>query len=443
MPHINPDSLRLLADTCTTAEASGSNPLPRALSIWEITTWILPMAPEHLRRVLAAEPTLPQGVAGAEGGTRWFSAADLGALRQHFAKGPRKARYLAPVLGRKAPIVALVGPQGGQGRSTSLLHLATGAALSGYRILVIDGDPAGRLAHSLHVAPSGQGPAVLGPAVLGTAASGQNNGVLALIAKAAALHLRRLNAGRLDRGEPPVAMDETLGATLDLAAGDLIRPSVWPGLDVLMAGPGLMQADLQIGSWRQAQRGWRPWRALAEALESEGLRQRYDLILCDTPRGLGPLALSILASADVLLAPLALRGDGLDLMAAGLGGLARAMTTLQDEDQMLARALGQPAMAFGWPRLMVLPTRAGPDAPQRMARYAAKLPQVLLPVPLPEVPDVANGTAAQFYDLDYRDVGRLAYAPLRQASDAAWRCVADGLTGLWPQDVAAQATLPL
>lgn len=433
MPPIDPDSLRLLADSCTTAATGGPNPLPRALSIWEITTWILPMAPEHLRRVLAAEPTLPQGLAGAEGGTRWFSAADLGALRQHFATGPRKARYLAPVLARKAPIVALTGPQGGQGRSTSLLHLATAAALSGYRILVIDGDPAGRLAHSLHAAPSGQGPADLG----------QDNGVLALIAKAAGLHLRRLNTARLDRGEPPVAMDETLGATLDLAAGDLIRPSVWPGLDVLRAGPGLMQADLHIGSWRQAQRGWRPWRALAEALESEGLRQRYDLILCDTPRGLGPLALSILASADVLLAPLALRGDGLDLMAAGLRELARAMTTLQTEDQMLARAYGQPAMAFGWPRLMVLPTRAGADAPQLMAKYAARLPQVLLPVPLPEVPDVANGTAAQFYDLDYRDVGRLAYAPLRAASDAAWRCVAAGLTGLWPEDAPAQSRLPL
>ena len=438
MSHVDPDSLRALADSCTTFDAAMSQPLPRALSIWEITSWILPMAPEHLRRVLAAEPALPQGMAGAEGGTRWFSTADLGALRQHFATGPRKARYLAPVLGTKAPVVALTGPQGGQGRSTSLLHLATAAALSGYRILVIDGDPAGRLAHSLQVAPSGQGTAVVGATVLG-----QDNGVLALIAKAAALHLRRLNAARLDRGEPPVAMDATLGATLDLAAGDLIRPSVWPGLDVLMAGPGLMQADLQIGSWRQAQRGWRPWRALAEALESEGLRQRYDLILCDTPRGLGPLALSILASADVLLAPLALRGNGLALMAAGLRGLARAMTTLQDEDQMLARALGQPAMAFGWQRLMVLPTRAGPDAPQRMAKYAAKLPHALLPVPLPEVQDVANGTAAQFYDLDYRDVGRLAYAPLRQASDAAWRCVADGLTGLWPQDVPAQATLPL
>jgi len=47
------------------------------------------------------------------------------------------------------------------------------------------------------------------------------------------------------------------------------------------------------------------------------LRSRYDLILCDTPRGLGPLALSALASADVLLAPVSLKEGGADVMVAG------------------------------------------------------------------------------------------------------------------------------
>ncbi len=61
---------------------SGAQPTPRTLpsrplSIWEITTWVLPMASEHLRRVLAQNPALPQGAAGAEGGTRWFAPSDV------------------------------------------------------------------------------------------------------------------------------------------------------------------------------------------------------------------------------------------------------------------------------------------------------------------------------------------------------------------------------
>lgn len=410
MPALTPESLSHLAEAC----AAGQNPqtaaLPRRMSIWEITRWILPMAPEHLRRVLAAEPSLPQGIAGAEGGSRWFTAADLGPLRAHFATGSRKARYLPRPLGPKAPLIAVTGPRGGVGRTSCLLHLASAAALSGYRILVIDGDPAGQLA-----------------GVLRAEAPSQGSGVLSLIARGAGRHLRRMNESRLDRGEPPAAMDDTLGGALTLHATDLIRPSAWPGLDVMAAPPDLMQADLRMGSWRLALRGWRPWRALAEALAEDGLRAHYDLILCDTPRGLGPLALSILASADVLLAPAPLRDSGLEAMASGLQDLGQAMTSLQDDEQTLARALGQTAMPYHWHRLMVLPTRAAEDAPKRLPGFAAKPIGTMLTAALPEIPQVASGTATHFYDLDYREVGRLAYAPLRDACDAAWKGVATAL----------------
>ena len=159
---------------------------------------------------------------------------------------------------------------------------------------------------------------------------------------------------------------------------------------------------------------WYPWRALAEALDTDGVRSRYDLILCDTPRGLGPLALSLLTSADILLAPLPLRGDGLTNLGAGLHSLAAATQTLEGELQTTARALGQTAAPFIWQRLAVLPTRAGPDAARYLASATAQLGDALLPAALPEV------HTPQFYDLDYRTIGRLPYAPLRDACDAAW-----------------------
>ena len=416
----------LLANLAVAVQAgqTTTTPAPRLFSIWEITSWILPMAPEHFRRVLAAAPHLPQGTAGAEGGTRRFTATDLTALRHHFASGPRQARYQPPRLPGSpapvvAPIVALTGPMGATGRTTSLLHLAVGAALCGYRILVIESDPAG----TTDLAP----------------ATGQ--GALSLMARSAAEHLRRLNEARLDRGDAPQPMDEALAAALGLTVDDLIQPTLWPGLDVMAMSPAALQGDLLIAGWRQRLRGWHPGPALGLALNQAGLRQRYDLILCDTARGLGPLAMALLTSADMLLAPLPLQEGALGRLGTGLAELAAASALMQAEAQGAARALGQTAPGQVWQRLWVLPIRAGADAPQRMAGFVAKLGgklgAALLPTPLPEVEAVATGQVPHLYDLDYRRMGRLTYAPLRQACDAACQATIQALTGFAAKPIPA------
>lgn len=417
MPPVSPLDLAIFAQGFA---AKPDDLAGRLFSIWEITSWILPMAPEHLRRVLAKEPGLPQGEAGAEGGTRWFTAADVARLRQYFTQGPRGARYqTAPIPGGLAPLVVLAGPQGNAGRSTLALHLAQAAVLAGWRVLLIDGDPAGRLAEGRF---RGE-----------TSASGPR-GVVSLIARDAARALRRMNALRVEQGEPPLAMDEALAAALDLSPADLIRPSLWPGLDLIPApvrspGSGLL-ADVEIAGWRMAQRSWQPWRALAAALDDPGpggrsLRQSYDLILCDTGRGLGPLALSLLASADVLLAPLPLQDGGAEGLARGLVALGTAMARAGQEAQALARALGREAPALGWQDFAILPTRAGADAMARLAGFAAKPmgPARLLPEALPELPPppAPAGPPRSLYDLDYRELGRTAYHPLREAAEAAFR----------------------
>ena len=426
MPHLNLEALFALANACP-ERAALPKAEPRLISIWEITRWILPMAPEHLRRVLAAEPALPQGSAGVEGATRWFTAADVAILRDHFTARSRSHRYQPQRPAKSAAaLIALAQPLGKAGRSTVALHLATAAALAGYRVLLIDADPAGDLDRTL------QAP---------LAATGA--GVLSLIARSAALHLRRLNENRLDRGEEPLPMAEPLSLALDLNTTDLIRPSRWPGLDLLPASPALMQADMQIAGWRAALRNWRPWQALAEALTSAGLRQSYDLILCDTGPGLGPLALAVLASADVLVAPLSLQTAAGAELAAGLHGLATAMQALQIEDHRNARALGQAAPALPWQRLLVLPTRATAETSRQLAGFAAKLGSALLPAALPEIAQIAHGSAQNFYDLDYRELGRLAYAPQREACESVWHALAAVLADLWAEQSGGQSQLAL
>lgn len=399
---IDPSQLTAFATACQTE--SPALPARRLLSIWEITTWILPMAPEHLRRVLATDPSLPQGVAGTEGGTRWFTPAEVASLRAHFAQGPRRARYL-PQVPDEAALVVLAQPLGQAGRSMAAQHLATAAALAGWRVLLIDAAPEGTLARDLGCAPA------------------TGAGVLTLLAKSAGQHLRRANEARLDRGEPPLPMPDIMAEAQSLTAADLIRPSHWPGLDVL-AGQGLL-ADAQIAGWQMQARGWRPWRALPAICRAEGLRARYDLIVLDPGRGLGPLALAALAAADLLLAPLPLQDGGLARLGTGLAALAEATAALQGEEQMTARALGQTAPALPWQRLLVLPTRAKPET-NLLPGFAAKLGVLppgaaLLTSPLPELPpDFAGSLYAQ----DPRRLGRQTYTPLRMACEAAWGALA-------------------
>ena len=401
----------------------------RLFSIWEITSWSLPMAPEHLRRVLAAHPDLPQGQAGSEGGTRWFSAADIARLRTHFAGPTQRPRWLPrrPETAR-APLITLAQPLGRAGRSRAGLTLAVGAALSGWRVLLIEADPAGSLAP-----------------VLGC--DGAGDGVLSILAREAAQTLRRLNEGRFNRGEVPLPVDDLLARAQGLRLSSLIRPTRWPGLDLLAPAvlglaetdlaSGLALADLRIGDWRQMLRGWQPWGALARALDegASSLRAGYDLILCDPGPGLGPLALSMLASADVLLAPLP--PGGADRLAKGLESLGTAMALVQTEAQMTARALGTPAPDMGWRSLAVLPMGAG--APALPPGFAAKPGVHLLPAALPDSPL----PAAHLYDIDYRSLGRLAYAPLRAGTEAALAGLMAHLAGLWDQDVTLQGQLPL
>lgn len=407
-------------------------PAPRLFSIWEITTWILPMAAEHLRRVLRQTPSLPQGqpeTPGAaaaptsSGSTRWFTAADVATLRRHFAAvqdrtpGSRKTYAPRRCPGARAPLIALTAPLGRAGRTTATLHLAVAASLSGYRVLVIDADPAGRLAHVLGAVPD--------PAL-------QGGTLLPLIARACGLHLRRGNTGRLDRGEVPLPMDDTLAAALDTDPASLICPSRWPGLDVIAAHPDLALADLQIAAWTRSLRSWSPARALAQTLDGSTLRARYDLILTDMGAGLGPLSMAILTSADVLLVPLR--------ACPGLASLAHAMALLDTEAAMTARATGQPAPPLHWRWLCLLPDQGNSACPADvLATVTTTLTGVtVLPHPLPDMPHLCQTAAAHLYDLDYRAIGRLPYAPLRDTCDAAWGGLARVLHALWAEDVEAK-----
>ena len=119
----------------------------RLFSTWEITRYLIPVAPAHFRRVLRANPDLPQGRSETEGGAKWFTLDEVLRLRAHFAAEGSRAKEYRPYRpeGLPAKVVAVANFKGGVGKTSTAAHLAMSAALDGYRVLVIDLDSQGSI----------------------------------------------------------------------------------------------------------------------------------------------------------------------------------------------------------------------------------------------------------------------------------------------------------
>jgi len=379
----------------------------RLFSAWEVTTFILPMSIGHFRRVLREMPNLPQGIAqtDAVNAARWFTLNEVETLRAYFKTQGRKPPTLRP---HTAPVVGLVQPYGQAGKTTGVLHLATAAALSGLRVLVIDTDPEGAVTRAL-AAPSD-----------GTAHSAL--GVLPLIARSYGGHLLRANQLRLDQGETPQPMEDMISRALGLAARDVIRHSRYVNIDLIAAPRSLALADMQLGDWQGRARTWQPWRALHDVIKRDRLAQTYDIVFCDTGPGVGPLMLAIAASCDVLVMPVALHTpDAERITAAGLRTLADGLSDIQTRENRTARAMGQAGLKLSWRGVHLLASGDCAQTKRATAQIRARFGGAVLPDAMPEIDWVRAGTVAQFYDLAPRDVPRATYTALRAEMDACWR----------------------
>ena len=114
----------------------------RQFSTWEITRYLIPVATGHFRRVLKANPDLPQGRSETSGGAKWFTLDEVLRLRAHFGQEGSKAKEYLPYRpeGQPAKMVAVANFKGGVGKTSTAAHLAMSAALDGYKVLVVDLD---------------------------------------------------------------------------------------------------------------------------------------------------------------------------------------------------------------------------------------------------------------------------------------------------------------
>jgi cellulose biosynthesis protein BcsQ len=398
----------------------------RLFSTWEITRYLIPVAQAHFRRVLKQNPDLPQGASETEGGAKWFTLDEVLRLRAHFAAEGSKAKEYLPwrPKGLPAKIVAVANFKGGVGKTSTCAHLAMSAALDGYRVLVVDLDSQGSMT-----------------SIFGGKVADEWGTVFPLVARHYARHLRASNQGRIDRGEAPIPIDDTLAEALKVTAPDLVQKTHWPNIDLIGAQLNLYWAEFQIPVWRMQGRGWKLWDAISESLAEDGTLDQYDIIFVDTPPALGYLTINGLAAADILLVPLGASFLEFDSTGRFFDMLHSTFSSIEEGENIAARALGRPELSFEWDAVRVLVTRYDGNQQAELAGLMqAYLGRTLSPARqgftalIGQAGEQVNG----IYEADYRDFNRDTYIRGRETFDATYAAFKKLLIGTWRRDELTQ-----
>ncbi|WP_159981164.1 AAA family ATPase [Roseobacter cerasinus] len=407
-------------------DGSGRKSL-RLFSTWEITKYLIPVAPQHFRRVLKNNPDLPQGRSESEGGAKWFTLDEVLRLRAFFGAEGSKAKEYLPYRpkGLPAKIVAVTNFKGGVGKTSTAAHLAMSAALDGYKVLVIDLDSQGSMT-----------------SILGGQVADEWQTVFPLMARHYGARLRDENQRRIDRGEPPLPFDDTLSEAMGLKAQDLIQGTHWPNIDLIGAQLNLYWAEFQIPVWRTGLRQWKLWDALADTLAEDGVLDEYDLVFLDTPPALGYLTINGLAAADILLVPLGASFLEFDSTGRFFDMLHSTFASIEEGENVASRALGREELAFEWDAVRAVVTRY--DASQQ-GELAALMQAYLGPVLSPHRQDFtaligqAGEQVSGIYEADYRDFNRDTYVRGRETFDETYAAFKRLLLGCWRRDELAAA----
>ncbi|WP_136444141.1 AAA family ATPase [Pacificoceanicola onchidii] len=408
-------------------EDSGARQL-RRFSTWEICRYLIPVAQGHFRRVLKQNPELPQGVSETTGGAKWFTFDEVLRLKAHFGTEGSKSKEYLPYRpeGLPAKMVAVANFKGGVGKTSTAAHLAMSAALDGYKTLVVDLDSQGSMT-----------------SIFGGKVEDEWQTVFPLFARHYASHLREANQRRADLGEAPVPLDETLTEALSVNATDLVQKTHWPNIDLIGAQLNLYWAEFQVPVWRMQARGWKLWEALTDSFERDGLLDQYDVIFIDTPPALGYLTINGLAAADILLVPLGASFLEFDSTGRFFDMLHATFGSIEEAENLAARALGRSELNFEWDAVRAVITRY--DGAQQ-AELSALMQSYLGPTLSPHKQDFTAliGQAGEqvrgIYEADYRDFNRETYVRGRETFDATYAAFKQLLVGSWRRDELAATT---
>ncbi len=191
-------------------------------------------------------------------------------------------------------------------------------------------------------------------------------------------------------------------------------------------------------------RGWKLWEALSNALQRDGVLDAYDLVILDTPPALGYLTINGLTAADILLVPLGASFLEFDSTGRFFDMLHSTFQSIEEGENLAARALGRDEIRFEWDAVRAIVTRydAGQQA-ELAGLMQAYLGRSLSPwrqdftALVGQAGEQVNG----IYEADYRDFNRDTYARGRQTFDQTYAGFKRLLLASWRRDELA-ATQP-
>ena len=395
----------------------------RLFSTWEITKYLIPVAQAHFRRVLKANPDLPQGKTETKGGAKWFTLDEVLRLRAHFSQEGSKTKEYRPYRpkGQPAKITAVANFKGGVGKTSTAAHLAMSAALDGYRVLLIDLDSQGSMT-----------------SIFGGRVEDEWQTVFPLLARHYAEAAQAENQVRVSRGETPIEIDETLAEALTITAPDLVQKTHWPNIDLIGAQLNLYWAEFQIPVWRMAARGWKLWDALTDRLEADGVLDDYDIVFVDTPPALGYLTINALAAADILLVPLGASFLEFDSTGRFFDMLYSTFASIEEGENRIRRQDGLPEMKFEWDAVRALITRFDAGQQTDLANVIQAYFGDFMTTYRQEVTAMVGQAGEQvngIYEADYREFNRDTYVRGRETFDRTWAEVKEVLLGTWWRDL--------
>lgn len=393
----------------------------RKFSTWEVCKYLIPVAAAHLRRVLKANPDLPQGE--GSGGSKWFTLDEVLELRKHFTKeGNPNREYTAwRPEGLPAKVVAVANFKGGVGKTSTAAHLAMSAGLDGYKVLVIDLDSQGSMT-----------------SIMGGTVADEWQTAFPLMARDYAQALQRENIVREAAGQAPFPFDETLTEALQVSPRNLVQKTHWPNIDLIGAQLNLYWAEFQVPVWRMQLRSWALWDSLSNALENGGLLDEYDIILLDTPPALGYLTINALAAADILLVPLGASFLEFDSTGRFFDMIYSTFASIEEGENRIRRADGLPEMRFEWDAVRALITRFDASQQTDLANVIQAYFGDFMTTYRQDVTAMVGQAGEQvsgIYETDYRDFNRETYVRGRETFDQTWAEVKEVILGTWWRDL--------
>jgi chromosome partitioning protein len=294
-----------------------------------------------------------------------------------------RAPHLRPS-GAAATTITVANFKGGVAKTTSAVTLAQGLAMRGHKVLLVDLDPQGSATTLFGVLPDAE-------------VEHEHTAML-------------LFSGEHD----------------DLSYA--VRPSYWPGIDLVCAAPLLFGAEFALPARQTQDPGFEFWRVLDRGLDAA--RLTYDVIIIDTPPALSYVTINALMAADGVLMPVP--PSALDFASS-----AQFWDLFSDLCNQLIRSRGHDK-SFEFIDVLLSRVETSDAASSVVRQWIVEAyGDKVLPIEIPKTAVTATASAefGTVYDMPRGSMNAKTFARARDAYDRMCELVEQQIGAVWASQV--------